>query len=229
MQPGSGQASSSSCRWVTARQVAPPRQRQRQRMRGVHRRCDVQPTSSRPSTGSRSTRSMMPSRGGACPLQVVDEQHHRSFAATRPPATRPPRCAGPQPARSADHPSRAARPAEPRTPADRGRQDPRSAPSDVKHPLAQLGQLIVRLGQQEPPERAKGLKYAPSNSRSRRYWSNLPATNQPSLPVTNGRKWSINAVLPTPGGAADQDAAALAPERVIERFLQCRHLRPPVR
>src|SRR6202022_446760 len=38
-----------------------------------------------------------------------------------------------------------------------------------------------------------------SNSRSRRYMSDLPATNQPSLPVTTGRSSSTSAVLPTPG------------------------------
>ena len=116
-----------------------------------------------------------------------------------------------------------ATPEAPRTPAPsrqqtrvRDRPPPRSAPA------ARPAHLPARPAAADPTRETPDKM--PSNSRSRRYWSNLPATNQPSLPVTTGRSCIDQRRLAHPRRAADQHTATSSRQRILERRLQRRHL-----
>ena len=92
-----------------------------------------------------------------------------------------------------------------------------------QHPLTQLGQLIIRLGQQQPTQGAKRLKYAVKLQIS-------PilvelACHKPAIVARHHRAQMVDQCrFADSRRPADQDTAALAPQRVIERFLQRRHL-----
>ena len=204
--------------------LAPSRQQRRQRVRRVHVVVAV---------GAHQQQALdrllaqhqvdEAERGAPGPLQVVDEHHHRPFPRRDRPqhlhaAALRPHLRG---QRIPRHP--AAPPAAPRTPAPPRSADPRSArppPGSARGPRP--ARPPARPAAADPARETPDA--TASNSRSRRYWSNLPATNQPSLAGHHRPQLIDQRRLAHPRRPADQHPTTPAGQRVLERRLQRRHL-----
>ncbi len=156
------------------------------------------------------------------PLQVIDEHHHRPF----PRGDRPqqPRCRPLRPDPRGQRIPRIGRHRQQRRELRQHRgQQARVRPNRRQDPPADLGQLLLRLGQQQPAQRAKRLM--------NRVELQVPpvlvelARHEPALPAGHHRPQLIDQRrLTHPRRAADQHPPAPARRRVIERRLQRRHL-----
>ena len=193
---------------------------------GSHRRRPrgSAPTSSSPSIGSSPSSDVERSRAGCCrPTagrrrtnttgRCGDAAARRISTAMRCART----CAVSGSPGSGGTPSSAANSGSPRRPCRRSDRVPRSIRSRTAASSSSGSASSSRPS-------ARNAWWTPSNSRSRRYWSNLPATNQPSRPVTTGRSSSTSAVLPTPGAPPTSTPRHSPGPRGLERRLQRRHL-----
>ena len=138
--------------------LPPPRQQRRQRMRRIHVAFPVRAHQQQALDRLLAEHEVeQAERGAPGPLQVVDEHHHRPLPRGDRPQDLHTRCAAPGPARSADPPDRAAPPAASRTPAPPRSVRPAFGAERPQDPLADAGQLVLRLGQQQPAQRPERL------------------------------------------------------------------------
>ena len=160
--------------------------------------------------------------GAPGPLQVIGEHHHRPFPRRdraqhrhrRP--LRPP-LRGQRIARLGRHRQQR------RELRHRRGHQPRVRPHLGQDPLADLGQLVLRLGQQQPAQRPESL--------INRVELQIPpvgvelARHEPAIPAGHHRPQLIGQRrLAHPGRPAYQHSAAPARQRVLKRVPQRRHL-----
>ena len=203
--------------------VPPPGQRRRQRMRRVHVavpvRADQQQAVDRLLAQHQVDEA---ERGTPRPLQVIEEQHDRPFPRGDRPQRRrarplQPRLRGQRIPRIRRHPQQRRELRQ-----HRGQQA-RVRPHRRHDPLAQLRQLILRLGQQQPAQRAERL--------ISRVELQVPAVgvelagHEPAITAGHHRPQLVDQRrLAHPGRAGHQHPAALARQRAGERGFQRRHL-----
>ena len=196
--------------------VAPPGQRRRQRMRRVHVAVAV---------GAHQQQALdrllaqhqvdEAERRAPGPLQVIDEHHHRPFPRGDRPQHRHgrplrPHLRGQRIARIGRHRQQR------RELRHRRGQQARVRPDRRQDPLADLGQLVLRLGQQQPAQRAERL--------IDRVELQIPpvlvelAGHEPAVPAGHHRPQLIDQRrLAHPRRPADQHPAAPARQRLLER------------